>query len=230
MHKVQELFDEHQDEPKEAADFFTMDLGEGLEPPPSLNKLYELSIDAYYSAVYARMSELPIAAEISRFMVKVGKCRDRNEAAKAASDRGDPDVLAVLKAAGKAGHEAHRLMGLLRFTEEDGRYTARCSPDHFILPALADHFTLRFGETPWAIIDEKRGVCLCREPGGKARLVKHSRNEGENQEAAGSWEDLWRLYFRSVNNEGRKNPTLQRQLMPVRYHKYLTEMQPGGKM
>ena len=39
-----------------------------------------------------------------------------------------------------------------------------------------------------------------------------------------SWEDLWRLYHRSVNNEARKNLRLQRQFMPERYQKYLTEL------
>lgn len=49
-------------------------------------------------------------------------------------------------------------------------YIARCSPDHHILPALAEHFTQRFGECPWAIIDEKRNLVLAREPGEEARL------------------------------------------------------------
>jgi probable DNA metabolism protein len=46
--------------------------------------------------------------------------------------------------------------------------------------------------------------------------------------ASSQWEDLWRTYHHSVNNEDRKNPNLQRQFMPVRYWKYLTEMQEQG--
>ena len=217
--------------------------------PSDLSALYELSIEAYYAALYAQMSELPIQKEISRFVEKIknvtssfakGKVggskpgEDRDAATKAATDRGDPDVIAVQKAAGKVGHEIHRLTGLLRFSpESDGVYTARCAPDHFILPALAEHFTLRFGETPWAIIDEKRGLCLCRKNGSEARLISWSpalSADSGPQEATSeksqtdSWEDLWRLYHRSINNEGRKNPRLQRQLMPERYRKYLTEL------
>jgi probable DNA metabolism protein len=45
-------------------------------------------------------------------------------------------------------------------------------------------------------------------------------------EAADPWEDLWRNYHRSINNEGRKNPGLQRKLMPQRYWPYLSEMKP----
>ena len=195
--------------------------------------IFELSADAYYAALYAGMSELPIKGEISRFVEKVRKagCTSsdaRSSAARAASDRGDPDVLVVIKAAGKVLHEIHRLMGLLRFRQDSGGvYTARCSPDHFILPALAEHFTLRFGETPWAIIDEKRNLCLFREKGGQARLVPLSASSLSFSAAEDgkkdSWEDLWKLYHRSINNEAKKNLRLQRQFMPERYHKYLPE-------
>ena len=227
-----------------------------FEALPDLSELFELSIDAYYAALFAQMSELPIQKEISRFVEKVKKAggsftkgtsgekigdarigEDRAAAVKAATDRGDPDVMAVLKAAGKAGHEIHRLTGFLRFSpDSNGVFTARCAPDHFVLPALAEHFTLRFGETSWAIIDEKRGLCLYREKGGEARLISWSPEKASGpvpsslpeadseKKQADSWEDLWRLYHRSINNEGRKNLRLQQQLMPERYRKYLTEL------
>ena len=206
-----------------------------LYAPQDLNELYELSVDAYYAALYARMSCLPVNQEVARFIDKVKNAAlrfansrtgtERNAAKRAATDRSDGDVIAVLNAARKVWHEIHRLTGLLRFSlEQNGRYTARCAPDHFILPALAEHFTLRFGKTPWAIIDEKRGLCLSREDGGPARLSEWSLVTASEETQKDIWEDLWRLYHRSINNEARKNPDLQRQFMPERYHKYLTEM------
>jgi probable DNA metabolism protein len=123
------------------------------------------------------------------------------------------------------------MAGLLRFSPDSkGVYIARCAPDYFILPALAKHFTLRFGETPWVIIDEKRKLCLCRKNGGPARLLPAkglSDVAEKGADAAGhkdSWEELWRLYHRSVNNESRNNPRLQQQFMPKRYQKYLPEL------
>ena len=205
--------------------------------PQELAKLFELNVDAFYAALYARMSELPIEAEISRFIEKVGKVKDRATAARLAYDRGDPDVLTVLKAAYKVQHEIHRLTGFLRFSPDaQGVYVARCEPDFFILPALAEHFTLRFGETPWAVIDEKRGICLCGGDGGQARLMVASeyvtsKNEAENSaeamvfvEDGASVEELWRLYHRSISIEIRKNPDLQRQFIPKRYQKHLNEL------
>jgi probable DNA metabolism protein len=205
-----------------------------VETTPDISGIFELSVDAYYAALYAQMSCKPIKKEITRFIEKVSRTKNRDEAHRAATDRGDGDVLAVLKEAGKVTHEIHRLAGLLRFSSESGGvYTARCAPDNFILPALAEHFTLRFGETLWAIIDEKRGLCLRKASGNEAVLVPLSSclssSPGPLGTAVGktktdSWEELWRLYHKSINNEGRKNPRLQRQFMPERYQKYLTEL------
>jgi len=210
-----------------------MELFDDPEPTPEatdllLNSIFELSVDAYYTALYARMSCKPIKKEIAGFVEKVSRAKNRDEANRAATDRGDSDVLVVHKEATKVTHEIHRLMGMLRFSPESGGvYTARCAPDNFILPALAEHFTLRFGDTPWAIIDEKRGLCLRKTNGSEAALVPFSEDfRGGAAEKAGkdSWEDMWRLYFKSINNESRKNPRLQRQFMPERYQKYLTEL------
>ena len=137
----------------------------------------------------------------------------------------DRDEIETMKAANRILLEIHRLMGLLRFNPgPDGVYIARCSPDNNILHELAEHFTLRFGETPWAIIDEKRGLCLCKENGGPARLFNLPSSFTAEENSKDSWEDLWRLYHKSVNNESRNNPSLQRQFMPVRYQKYLPEL------
>lgn len=122
-------------------------------------------------------------------------------------------------------HEIHRMTGLLRFTpDESGVYIAYCAPDYFILPELAEHFTARFGDTPWKIIDEKRGLCLSRQSGEKVKL---ERTNDCAEKIPDNWEELWRHYHKTINNESRKNIALQRQFMPERYWKYLPEL--GGE-
>ena len=215
--------------------------------PPAALRLYGLSANAFDAVVHAWMSELPLAAEITRFGRKVlaagtaaarsavSVARDgietaeRRAAGLAAADRGDPDVLAVHGAAFKVWREVDRLRGLLRFAPgENGVYAARCEPDNFVLPALGPHFQERFGETPWAIIDEKRLLCLRSVPGGAPELFSVAENPApaENLRAArgGEWEDLWRRYHKTINNENRNNPALQRSFMPKRYWKYLSEL------
>jgi probable DNA metabolism protein len=131
-----------------------------------------------------------------------------------------------------ARREAHRITELLRFTPDaDGVFTARCAPDNYVLPALKGYFTARFKDIPWAIIDEKRRMCLRRRTGEKAEITEWKEND-ENTQAKNydnkkietdEWEELWKHYHKTINNEDRHNPKLQRQLMPVRYWKYLPE-------
>ena len=126
----------------------------------------------------------------------------------------------------KVQHEIHRMMGLLRFIPNaNGEFIARCAPDYFILPALKAYFTARFGETPWCIIDEKRGVCLRCRPGVQAKIIPLEENSS-NSLNTDEWEELWKHYHKIINNEDRNNPNLQRQFMPKRYWKYLPELTP----
>jgi uracil-DNA glycosylase len=215
---------------------------------PEILGFFELSRDAFGAIVYAWMSELPVTGQIIRFGKKILASqntvtnepdqRGKLEAAKrkaaqiAATDRGDFDVQTVREAAYKAWHEVHRLMGLLRFCpDEKGVYTAQCEPDHFVLPALGPHFMERFGETPWAIIDNKRRLNLCCEKvrtGASGKTIVFSTGSenpvsyGKGQ--GGEWENLWKYYHKTINNESRNNPDLQRRFMPTRYWKYLTEL------
>jgi len=194
--------------------------------------LFELSPSAFDIIFHAWLSELPIEKEITAFACKVlsaakdvqGSYEKRRAAQKAENDRGDADTLCVLNASGKVYHEIHRLNGLLRFNPNPaGEFIAKCEPDHFILPAFAVYFTARFGDTPWSIIDEKRALTLRRQPPNPAEI---SLNQSEPSILAKNdeWEELWKHYHKTINNEDRNNPNLQRQLMPQRYWKYLPEV------
>ena len=194
--------------------------------PPHAHRLFELSANAFSAITHAWMSELPVTAEIVRFGRNILAASTRHAADRIATDRVNPDVQTVLEAAYKTRHEIHRLMGLLRFSpDEDGVYIAPCEPDHFILPALGPHFMERFGETPWAIIDVKRRLCLRRDPGKPLNFFTlDDSNAGTETPQTDEWEDLWRRYHKTINNESRNNPALQQQFMPKRYWKYLTEV------
>jgi probable DNA metabolism protein len=179
----------------------------------------------------------------------------RQGAAIAARNRLDDDCRIVLALAYKVTHEIDRLMGFLRFSPDvRGRYIARCAPDYGILPALAPHFSRRFGETtPWAVIDEKRGLALVRE-GQEPRILRTGEGplfrgdsglasqklESQNPESQSRgprvqnpwaqdprvqdpWEELWQSYHRTISIGDRKNLTLQRRFIPRRYQDYLNE-------
>jgi hypothetical protein len=217
---------------------------------PEMLNFYELSANAFGAIVYAWMSELPVTGQIIRFGKKILEAKNtaagntghsqrgkleaaqreaRKAAELAATDRGDFDVRTVREAAYKVWHETNRLTGLLRFCpDEKGVYTAQCEPDHFVLPALGPHFLERFGETPWVIIDNKRRLGLCCKMGrtGAAGIELSACAETPiSSKKAQGWENLWRHYHKTINNESRNNPALQKRFMPTRYWKYLTEVQ-----
>lgn len=159
-------------------------------------------------------------------------------AEKVCNDRLDPDTEQVKIAAFKVMREFDRLRGLLRFKpDREDCYTAICSPDHFVLPLLADHFRQRFGKKSWAIIDERRNFILTckngklpvlRPLGAKEKVQENNTVQGSAEhncatQNSDEWEALWKNYHRSINNEDRANPKLQKQFMPSRYWKYLAE-------
>jgi hypothetical protein len=228
----------------------------GLLPEPAAldgaaGILFQVSADAYDALVYAWMNAFPLEAPALRYALKVlaaakeavlvkpagdspwyARSEAREGAAAAARNRGGDDCRTVLEASYKVAHEIDRLRGFLRFMPDGrGRYAARCAPDHFVLPALAPHFTRRFGDTPWAVIDERRGLALVME--GEARIVFAGEDlplgEDSGRESLGAgdpWEKLWRSYHRTINIGARKNLSLQRQFVPLRYREYLTEFDP----
>jgi hypothetical protein len=213
-------------------------------------ELFGFSANAYDDFIYGWMSEFSIAADLIRFAWKViaagragGRGREggagspeaRRAAEQAASDRGDPSVAAVLAAAYKVTREIHRLEGLLRFAPDFRQvYTARCAPDHFVLPSLAGHISRRFGDIPWVILDEKRELALVCPAGGEPRLMPAAALPSPNRLSPDAdrlakggregWEAMWQNYHLVINNESRRNPALQRQFMPIRYWKYLNEV------
>jgi len=188
-------------------------------------KLYKLSSGAFDTALHAWLSELPVEKEISAF------CKKLIASPFVSDNRIDNDIVIVQNAAAKVSHEAHRMMGLMRFSpvsnsenKQEEIYLAKCAPDHFILPALHVYFTARFGETPFSIIDEKRKLFLIRFPGKKVKISPLNENiKTYSDGRADEWEELWRHYHKTINNEDRQNPDLQRQFMPKRYWKYLPE-------
>jgi hypothetical protein len=208
--------------------------------------LYQVSADAYHALVYTWMSGFSLEVRALRYALKVLSAaqeaaraagmaggpaseksppwytceKARNGAARAARNRHDDDCRTVLAAAYQVAHEIDRLMGFLRFKPDvHGHYIARCAPDHFVLPALAPHFARRFGDLPWAIIDEKRDLTLIGE-GRECRIVV---TEDVPSSWEDPWEELWRCYHRTVNIESRNNPRLQRRFIPLRYREYLNE-------
>jgi probable DNA metabolism protein len=139
-------------------------------------------------------------------------------------DETDPEVRLVRAASRRVVREVHRFIGILRFNEgSDGAYVARFAPDADILELVLPHFERRFGDCPFVIIDEKRG-----KAGGTAAPRGPEGSAEKTAPLDGEWEGLWRVFYAEAENPNRRNETLRKRFIPLRYWKYLPELADGG--
>ena len=144
-------------------------------------------------------------------------------------------VLAVLKECRRVRGEAHRLLQFVRFQKaSDGTYFAMIEPIFDVLPFAVRHFADRFSDQPFIIYDRLRDYGYHYDGSELHRLTIDSDSyhmqtgllsEDMMDEHERLFQELWRTYVKSTAIMERLNPRKQRQDMPVRYWKYLTEMQ-----
>ncbi len=148
-------------------------------------------------------------------------------------DFSDIDVLAVVHTAKQVRYEAHRMLQFIRFQKAaDGTYFAMVDPVHNVLPMTVRHFTDRFADQRFIIYDHRRGYGYYYD--GNEPVIM-SLPADLNHIATGYLSDemldpeerlfrqLWKTYFKAIAIPERKNPRKQRQDMPVRYWRFLTE-------
>ena len=105
-------------------------------------------------------------------------------------------------------------------------------PLYNVLPLAIDHFRDRFADQPFLLYDRRRHYGYyydCREvtcvhfdeqlPHFQSGKLDESLLDKDEK----LFQELWRTYFKAICIRERMNPRKQRQDMPVRYWKYLTE-------
>jgi probable DNA metabolism protein len=136
-----------------------------------------------------------------------------------------PQVRVLQGACRRVDREIHRLQGLARFSpRNDGLYSAPLEPDHNVIAALSPHFARRFGPQPFALVDLRRSLAFESREGRLRALAGREALELLPDRAEDEDIELWRRYFEAAENPARRNPALQRRLMPSRYWKYLPEL------
>ncbi len=137
-----------------------------------------------------------------------------------------PDVDQMHRTAQRVRSEAYRFKGLLRFREtRDGVLYAPMEPDHFILPLVAPHFSVRLAKERWLIHDVRREKGVLYDGGGWILADLELEEAPEFTEDERHWQYLWQTFFRRVAIGERLNPRQQRSFMPMKYWKYLVEME-----
>lgn len=141
----------------------------------------------------------------------------------------DPSVSLVMKLRQKAWHEAHRMMGFLRFEELENRVLyAQAEPACDILPLIAPHFADRFRQENWIIHDKKRTQAAVHRAGGgfflaDASFLTQEYLERHPQEKG--FQMMWKAFCESAAIEERRNPSCQQRFLPLRFRPCMTEFQ-----
>lgn len=128
----------------------------------------------------------------------------------------------------KVGREIERMLGLTRFSGLDGGILyAKIEPEHDVLEFIAGHFSDRLKNEPFILHDAGRGKAIISQGGG---WYISGFTESDYQEMPSFIQDendirkLWKIYFETIAIKERLNPKCQKNFMPVRYWKNLTEM------
>jgi len=133
-------------------------------------------------------------------------------------------VMYTIRSARRVSGEAHKLTGFIRFTEtRQGVLYTKIGPVNNVLTIVADHFTDRLMNEQWIIHDEKRKIAAVYD--GKDFMVTDVPDavffaESENEAA---YRDMWHKFYDTIAIKNKINPKLQRQNLPLRYRKYMTE-------
>lgn len=187
----------------------------------------KLSPHALSGLLYAWLSELPGSdATLFSYICKVLRAQKFIE-----NDMADPEVWEVLRLRRKVSKEADRFFGFVRFQKSrEDVYFAAIAPKYNVIPLLLGHFADRFHDQRWIIYDLARHYGIMHKDGkfeevflDERRLDKGFLREEFLAEGEMLLEDLWRAYFDSAAIQERKNLKLQRNFMPQRFWRYLTE-------
>ena len=147
---------------------------------------------------------------------------------------GDDDVLKLHQLAKKVSHEEHYLKEFVRFQKAaDDIFFAPVSPRYNALPLAIPHFKDRFSDQKWVIYDVKRrygfyydlDTVVEMTLDNDEHLLSGKLDEKMMAEDENIFQELWKGYFKSMTIKERINLKLQRQHMPKRFWKYLTEKQ-----
>jgi len=180
------------------------------------------SAESWHHARYAFLSEAAGAEDAVLAYARLVK----EKGATADDMLADLRVKKVHDLSRSVGGEAHMFKGFVRFKElADKTLYARIEPDHNILPLLTGHFRDRLGEFNWIIHDARRNKAALHS-GGRliyAPISQAKALEFDGREAA--VQELWRHFFKTAAIKERTNPRLQRQNVPLKYRKDLTEFE-----
>ena len=164
-------------------------------------------------------------------------CRIFLNGADTLRDFSSADNIEMLRNARRVNHEAHRVLQFMRFQKAaDGTFFGMMEPAYDVMPMAIAHFRDRFSSCDFIIYDRLRQYGYSYANGNLRRIrlpdAEHFTDGCLPQNLADPeehlFQKLWQTYFKAIAIPERRNPRKQRQDMPVRFWKYLTEKHTSG--
>lgn len=138
---------------------------------------------------------------------------------------GNPAVFDIQSIEKKINVETERMLQFVRFSVMEGDVLyGRIEPDNDVLELLHTHFCDRFRNEPFIIHDVRRNKALVAYQKRWYISEFHDADVPESSEEEQNYRKLWKNYFDNISIKERTNPRCQKNFMPVRYWKHLTEM------
>lgn len=149
----------------------------------------------------------------------------------------NPYVARVFELTRRVGNEYLHWIEFLRFHElKNGVMFSRIAPENNLLAMMAPHFADRLPLENFMIYDERRGLFVIHGAGNPEHPVPVEntwaivQGEKPDEEAITDYSDreeyyqeLFTSFCRSIAVEARVNTDLQRQMLPLKFRKYMVE-------
>lgn len=137
-------------------------------------------------------------------------------------------VVKVFELSRTVSNEAHMYIEMIRFRElENGVLFSEITPKNRVLFCIGDHFANRFPLENWMIYDKVHKEFLIHRVQYDWVLVtgEEIKLEATNRVSARELEyaKLWKGFFKTISIKERENPVCQRNHLPIRYRKDMTE-------
>lgn len=189
-----------------------------------------LGEEAWHHIYHAMLSNKPEKAEAVYRTVVLGLSNDSGKAGisvRFMENLKDPYIFQVFSLSRAVSFEAHRYLGFLRFREMQGGFLfSEIAPEGQILPLIGDHFADRYPLEHFLIYDKHHETFLLHQAGKAWVLLEGAEFHGElltESEKERDFSRLWQRFVTTIAIPERKNPGLQRQMLPLKFRKFMTE-------
>ncbi len=137
----------------------------------------------------------------------------------------DDYVIRLVELARKTGNESHLFKGFVRFKDMGKTLYSKIEPRCNVVPLIAEHFADRYPNENWIIYDAVHKLSAVHKRYEGWVLVMGEDMDVEAYEGEDIYEELWKVFFKTIAIKERTNKRQQNNMIPKWYRKNMLEYQ-----